>query len=314
MGTKKLYELKIKREFKDLIRPISKKEYLQLEENLLRDGCTEPIVTWDGYIVDGHNRYEICWKHKIPFEITILDLEFEESVIAWICAHQLSRQNISEETRKYLIGTQYASEKLANNRKNARGHNQYTERTAIEPVGRGRPSDPWGHRTATKIATENNISIGTVQKYGIYARALEEIRKKTPELLPRIFSGQYKISHENIIELSKRTPAEIRKVWARIEDDQATLVKYKRSRTEIRGENAYRDDDIPGIKKTPEFDPDAEVTGLTLTIPMWISSIERVEKKSDLKIISVKARNSLLEALIMLNEAIKQMVRKVEEK
>ena len=313
MGQKKLHKLKIKPEFKDLIRPLTKKEYLQLEENLLRDGCLDPIITWDGYIIDGHNRYEICWKHNIPFDVVYMDFEYEESVIAWICSHQLGRRNISEETRKYLIGKQYECEKLANNLKNARGNNQYTGSGNTESAGRGRPADPWGHRTAVKIAAENNISNGTVQKYSIYARALETIGKKTPELLPLIFSGQYKISHDNIVELSKRTPEEIRKVWRRIEKDQAPFVQYKKSRAEIRGEVEYRPEDIPEIKKTPAFDPDAEVTGLTLTIPSWISSMERVRVNTDMTIITVKARNGLLEALTHLNDAIRQMIRKVGE-
>lgn len=321
MAEKKLYKLKIKQEFKDLIRPLTKKEYLQLEENLLRDGCLDPVITWDGYIIDGHNRYEICWKHEIPFDIVCMDFEYEESVIAWICAHQLGRRNISEETRKYLIGKQYTSEKRANNRKNVRGTNQYTVGTSSgtagvssETVGRGRPTDPWGHRTAQKIAAENSISTGTVQKYSIYSRALEEIGQKTPELLPLIFSGQYKISHDNVVELSRRSPEEIRKVWKRIEKDQAPFVQYKKSRAEIRGEHDYRPEDIPEIKKTPAFDPDAEVTGLTLTIPSWISSMERVRENTDMKIISAKARSGLVEALTLLNDAIRQMIRKVGDR
>ena len=60
-------ELTIDQDFKDLIRPLRSQEYLQLEENLLADGCREPIVVWNGVIVDGHNRYEICKKHGIAF-------------------------------------------------------------------------------------------------------------------------------------------------------------------------------------------------------------------------------------------------------
>ena len=52
--------LEIDPEFKTLIRPLRKDEYLQLEVNLAVDGCREPIITWNNIIVDGHNRYEIC--------------------------------------------------------------------------------------------------------------------------------------------------------------------------------------------------------------------------------------------------------------
>ena len=49
--------LEIDPEFKTLIRPLRKDEYLQLEVNLTVDGCREPIITWNNIIIDGHNRY-----------------------------------------------------------------------------------------------------------------------------------------------------------------------------------------------------------------------------------------------------------------
>ena len=66
---KKVYELKIDEDYKYLIAPLQRREFLQLEENIIADGCREPIVVWNGVIVDGHNRYEICTRHKIPFAI-----------------------------------------------------------------------------------------------------------------------------------------------------------------------------------------------------------------------------------------------------
>lgn len=49
----KLPILKIDPEFKDLIRPLRRKEYLQLEENILDEGCRDPIIIWNDYIIDG---------------------------------------------------------------------------------------------------------------------------------------------------------------------------------------------------------------------------------------------------------------------
>lgn len=107
----KLPILKIDPEFKDLIRPLRRKEYLQLEENILDEGCRDPIIIWNDYIIDGHNRYSICTKYSIPFNTVSKDFSSREEVIVWICKNQLGRRNITEETRKYLIGRQYESEK-----------------------------------------------------------------------------------------------------------------------------------------------------------------------------------------------------------
>ena len=82
-----LLRLKIDPEFKALIPKLRKAEYLQLESNIMTDGCREPIITWNGIIVDGHNRYEICHRHKIPFQIQEMDFDCREAVIAWICSN-----------------------------------------------------------------------------------------------------------------------------------------------------------------------------------------------------------------------------------
>ena len=105
--------LEIDPEFKTLIRPLRKDEYLQLEVNLAVDGCREPITTWNNIIIDGHNRYEICNRLHIPYAIREMPFENREQAIVWICSNQLGRRNITEETRRYLIGKQYELEKVA---------------------------------------------------------------------------------------------------------------------------------------------------------------------------------------------------------
>lgn len=57
----------IKKKFKSLIRPLSTDEYEQLEQNLLDEGCRDPLVVWGDILLDGHNRHAICTKHDIPF-------------------------------------------------------------------------------------------------------------------------------------------------------------------------------------------------------------------------------------------------------
>ena len=125
MAEKSLRPLKIEPQFKNLIRPLQRKEYLQLEQNILSEGCRDPIILWNGVIVDGHNRYEICMRHQIPFAVIEMDFACKAEAIAWICANQLGRRNISEETRKFLIGKQFEAEKLAGTIKNPNGNNQY---------------------------------------------------------------------------------------------------------------------------------------------------------------------------------------------
>jgi len=321
MESKDLITLNIDNRFKNLIRPLQKNEYLQLEANLLTDGCRDPIISWNGFIIDGHNRYEICTKHQIPYAVTEMEFDCRESVVAWICANQLGRRNITEETRKFLIGMQYESEKLANSRKNAQGINQYglPEGASYKIFDPNKDIDRniSRHVTAQRIADENNISNGTVQKYAIYTRALEIIGQKAPELVPKILSGRCKISHKNVIELSRLTSDEIKKVGRGIERRQQPFVQYSKTRQEIQRnkgkESSFNAPSIPSVKDMPAFDPDAEIIGLTLTIPSWASSIDRTRTKTDLRIVSNNAKSKLVEALIDLQCRISNMLSAIKE-
>ena len=52
--------LRIDPEFESLVPPLSDDEFKQLEENIVEAGmCYDPIITWDGVIIDGHNRWKI---------------------------------------------------------------------------------------------------------------------------------------------------------------------------------------------------------------------------------------------------------------
>ena len=62
---KDLYTLNTDNEFQQLIRPLTSEERKQLEANIVADGCRDPITVWNGIIIDGHNRYEICHNHNI---------------------------------------------------------------------------------------------------------------------------------------------------------------------------------------------------------------------------------------------------------
>lgn len=312
---KSIRTLRIDPQFKNLISPLKKQEYLQLEENILADGCREPIIIWKDFIVDGHNRYEICMRHQIPFAVEEMSFICREDAIVWICANQLGRRNISEETRRFLIGKQYDAEKMATRIKNPMGMNQYTgEGVAPANVPDYSKSHHAPTHTAVRIAKENNIARGTVEKYAIYSRALDTLAQKEPDIVPKILSGQYKIAHKNVVELSKLNPSEIRRVGRRLEKMQEPLVRFNKIRDAITAppDTEQIDDPAPSIKDMPAFDPDADINVLSLTIPSWSSSISRVRTKTDLSIVSDEAKSGLIRELQSLMTCIKDMLAAIE--
>jgi len=89
-----MQELIIDKEFKELIPPLTEEERKQLEQSLLKEGCRDAIVVWNGIIIDGHNRYEICKKHGIPFETLKKDFKNRTKAKVWIIHNQLGRRNL----------------------------------------------------------------------------------------------------------------------------------------------------------------------------------------------------------------------------
>lgn len=310
MGMRKL---KTDDEFRHLIRPLRRREYAQLEQNILSDGCRDPIVVWNDVIVDGHNRYEICVRHGISFETKDMEFECREAAIAWICANQLGRRNITEETRKFLIGMQYESEKVVTRIRNKIGKNQHS--LEDDAVNDEVEDVACRHRTAQRIAEENNVSAATVQKYAIFTRALEEIGKKEPKLVPKILSGQYKIAHKHVMEMAELPATDLRRINRKIDRNPAQFIQYKSTRPPATGkyEVGYNAPTGPSVKDMPEFDPDAEISSLTLTIPSWKSSIERTKNAADLTIVSPQAKDSLVQALLELRSTIAEMLSEMEE-
>jgi hypothetical protein len=83
-------------EFKALIPPLAPEEYAQLEANIRAEGCRDPLVLWDGVIIDGHNRHEICTKHGIGFEKISKTFADRESVMLWMIDNQKGRRNLAD--------------------------------------------------------------------------------------------------------------------------------------------------------------------------------------------------------------------------
>jgi len=316
----RLRTLIIDEEFKTLLAPLSEEEFTQLEENILAEGCLEPITVWNNTIIDGHNRYHICHKHNIPFRTRYVVFHNRDEAITWICSNQLGRRNISEETKKYLIGKKYETEKSIGAR-NARGINQHTATKEEIFQAKKYGAIPSHNRTAYEMGKEFNLSHNTVYKYGIYSKALDVIQKKCPEIAKKILNGKIKASHDNILNLSNLSKEELYSLLDYLTEDSEGQITYSDVRKELQWKPIQRhsklDADIPQkdipIKQLPKYDPDAEISSLALTIPSWISSIRRATKNTKFDETTKKARDNLSTQLISLKAIIDELMPFIKE-
>ena len=173
---------------------------------------------------------------------------------------------------------------------------------------------------AKKISEECNVAMATVYKYSAYSSALDIIDEKVPDFVKRVRSGQLWISQANIIELSGLSKEQLLSLNNYLLAEKIEHLSYHDMKRELLWNNYAKpmlrkesSVSIPSIRNLPQFDPDAEIASLTLTIPSWNSSIERVLKVSDFKIASDTAKYKLKYQLMCLISTTNNILKKLEE-
>ena len=68
--------------FSSLSIPYSRSDYRKLKRNITQRGCKEPICVWQGFIVDGHKRYDICRDKALAFSVRNMKFIYQEEAVA----------------------------------------------------------------------------------------------------------------------------------------------------------------------------------------------------------------------------------------
>jgi len=307
MSEKVIHFLQIDKEFQSFKLPLRPRDYARLEQDLLTNGCTDPIVTWNNIIIDGYNRYELCVRHSIPFSVLNLCFPCREAALAWLCKNQLLRFDLPDETRRFLIGLQCESERAVG-----------TPMVSIDLPPTNDTLEPAEKQPkcsnmiiARRIALENDIVYASVIRNIAYTRALLEIKKKSPLLFFVIFSSTLLVTHKDALELSHMSAAELDRAYQVLQKTRTRHLSYRRLRELLSADASstpHSATTVASIKDMPAFDPDAEITGLTLTVPSWTSSIARICTKTNLNIVSDSACGRLESVLIDLQNQVFEML------
>ena len=198
--------LTIDPEFEGKIPPLREEELKQLEENILADGVViNPLIIWDGVLVDGHNRYRILQKHP-EIQFTTYEKEFPDryAAIAWICKNQLGRRNLTPQQFKYLVGQRYEAEKQSKGIE-FQG-NQYTSQDR-SGLGQNDP-DQKSHGTRSRIAKETQTSDSYVRRAAHFAKGVDAADETEPGIKQEILSGSIKSTEKAVAAIAKAPPEE----------------------------------------------------------------------------------------------------------
>lgn len=194
-------QIRIDEEFRDLIPPLTDDERRGLEKSLLEEGCRDALIIWGDVLVDGHNRYEICTRHDIPFTTLSMEFESRDEAMLWMMKNQLSRRNLTTFQRLEIVEKlkPVIAEKAKENQVKSGGA---VPQKSVKPVN-----------TQKEIARLANTSHDTV------AKAEKIIEEAPAPIIEATRKGD--ISINKAYEVTKMTEEQKEEVVERIEKGEA---------------------------------------------------------------------------------------------
>lgn len=180
-------DIKMDAEFAALIPPLSAEERQQLEENIVEHGgARDPLVVWASKgtltLLDGHNRYEICTRLQLPFDIEEMRFADRSHAEEWIIRNQFGRRNLAAYVRTQLalrLEDTIAARAKANQRKSG---GPVPKKSAEPPV-----------ETRVEVAKAAGVSHDTVAKVK-KIDAAEKAGKVDAETVAKLRTGEVSIN------------------------------------------------------------------------------------------------------------------------
>lgn len=224
--------MKINKEFELLLRPLTENEFEKLENSCLKEGIRDSIITWNGFIIDGHNRYDIAKKHKLKYRTIEKEFKNENDVSLWMILNQFSRRNLTKKEIKYLRGKKQEFEK-------GKKYNNY-----------GSYED---HTTSNSISKEFNVDKRTIYRDQNLAKSIDTINNKVGQKYKNdILSEKIKITDQEINKISSMSPDDIKIIFEKAEEKEKNNEKYK-SLTSLIKENKKEKNLINRVNKNIEL-------------------------------------------------------------
>ena len=219
----KVMDITVDQEFKSLIPPLGREELTQLEENIKQDGCRDPLVTWNGILIDGHNRYEICTRLFIKFKTIEIEFADRNAVKIWMIDNQKGRRNLTEGWQFEL--SQAKKEILAaiGKAKKSQTLKQGKQAPDLSKV------DKSEHNTQQEIAKDLGWSTGKV------AMADKVWKSAKPEVKEAVKSGEVSINQAyQEIKKEEKKAKQDEVLHARSDDKSRKTAKLKNSLFDVR--------------------------------------------------------------------------------
>jgi len=171
--------VKVLPEIKALIPPLTLQERELLEGSILSEGCRDALSVWDGFLLDGHNRYEICVANGIEYDVhDVVGIKSIDDAKRWIIRNQLGRRNL----------TNYQRAELALQLKPLIA--EMAKENLVTHTEQGYQKSDKAVTTSNELAKVAGVSHDTIHKASVISE------KATEEVKEQLRSGETSINHE----------------------------------------------------------------------------------------------------------------------
>lgn len=172
-------------------------EIEELKNSLKKKGYVgSPILTWHGFIVDGHNRYKMCQELgiEIDLEKNVEELElgdFAEEIDAmdWMLTHQLSSKNLSPGEKLAMMDEFKEEVRIENEKKRLSTLKQnQTANRSLQLEASDENNRDRSLNTDRQTAQKAGVGVGTVARYNKVMNSNEE------DLKEKVKTGQVTVN------------------------------------------------------------------------------------------------------------------------
>lgn len=296
-------------EFQSLDIPVSPEKYAEMEFQIKKDIYKVPVVIWRDYIIEGFQRYNLYQKHHKYYSVDSPYFGNRYIAVAWSCRNQLKRTDLTANAEAWLLYRLYDVEKKIAQKKKARDQFQYRQ---LSPSTHSWVDEPHPRRendtVQRRISSEYGISSATLRRYISFGESIDQLEKLFPGVRKRILTGELEVAKARAPELLQMPRQDLRDM---IENPRCHRLdppkdEIKEKKTGDSNRRAHGIQLKPGIKEMPQYDPDAELNGLTYTVGAWKSAVSKTIEIIDFDKASVigkyRLRRALEELLAEINK------------
>ena len=221
-----IQNLKIDPEFRDKIPAMPQEDFEGLRQDILRDGYVrDPLVVWkeENTLLDGHHRWRIIQENENAlgdkFKIDFKSFPDRWACIAWICANQLHKHNMTELQRMKLIQEEHDARQKT---QGGTGANQYTVKKQSGKnlhFATTEDKELYHNKTRATIAKEHSIPVGAVKTAVEVGRGIDRAAKVDPDFKKDVLTGLIKANKGELAAIRKlKTDEEVKEAIEEIKN------------------------------------------------------------------------------------------------